>query len=405
MRQRFARAAPWLSLATIVVIALAASWAVTRALPPPAEDDFDVVGWELHNFPNKWLYLAGRFFTGGLSAEDEGERLARFLDLTARIQDTEARLAGLDGVASADALRAEIDALRDERDGLENDVEAIIEGRLTAVLDDAGLDSSLLLFPDARLVFPPVDAEFDRTPRLLVVSPRDRIEVIEQRPLEQDVDTEQAQGIERDFEAGGSRSALVLRVSGAATYPSIVEPAADYDQLVATIGHEWVHHYLAFKPLGLHYLDSNATRTMNETVADIIGQELALQVTARWPLPPEQASPGGPRDPNRDEAIDQVLYQLRADVEVLLDSGRIEEAESLMEQRRQELEAYDVRFRRINQAFFAFGSLYASDPSALDPIGLKLLILRSRSLSSADFLRAADGLTGEAQLDGLVGGD
>jgi hypothetical protein len=197
---------------------------------------------------------------------------------------------------------------------------------------------------------------------------------------------------------------LVLRLAGAATYPSVVEPAADYQGLVATIAHEWVHHYLGFKPLGWHYLDSDDTRTMNETVADIVGQELALRVLERWPLPPEQASPGGPRDPAREEVVDQVLRQLRADVETLLAGGHIEEAEALMEQRRQDLEAFGVRFRRINQAFLAFRGLYASDPAALDPIGLKLLVLRSRSASTADFLRTVDGAAGLADLDQLLAG-
>jgi hypothetical protein len=401
MRHRLARAAPWLSLAAIVAFALAAAWSMSRVVPPPEEGDFDFVGWELRNFPNKWLYLAGRAFTGSLSVEEENARLARFLALTASVQEAESKLQDVTG-PEAEALREDIEAMRNERDELENDIEAIIEGRLTAVLDDGGLDSSLPLFPDARLVFPPVDAEFDRTPRVLVVSPRSRIEVIDQRPLEQDIASDEAQRIEADEEASGDRSALVLRVAGAATYPSIVEPAADYHELVATIGHEWVHHYLGFKPLGWHYLDSDDLRTMNETVADIVGEELALEVTQRWPLPPDQASPGGPADPARDEAIDRVLGQLRLDVDALLAEGRIAEAEALMEERRVALDAFDVRFRRINQAFLAFRGLYASGPAALDPIGLKLLVLRSRSDSTADFLRSVDGATSLGDLDRLL---
>ena len=50
---------------------------------------------------------------------------------------------------------------------VENDVEDVIEGRVTAVLEDERLALEPPLFSDLGLVFPPVDFELDATPRVL----------------------------------------------------------------------------------------------------------------------------------------------------------------------------------------------------------------------------------------------
>jgi hypothetical protein len=115
---------------------------------------------------------------------------------------------------------------------LENDVEAILEGRITEVLHETGLESSLPLFPKARWVFPPVDIEFDEPPNELIISPRERIELIHQRPLRADLSVEEIVAIEANEERGSSRSALVEPLAGVATYPSLIEPDWSYQRLV-----------------------------------------------------------------------------------------------------------------------------------------------------------------------------
>ena len=154
----------WLLALAIPVICLLSAGAASLAVPIPDEDDFNVVQWELRHVPGKWLYLTGQLLGGGLSREGEDQRLQRFLLLSDQIRGVE--------VAFAAGDADELQTLLAERDKLENDVEAIIEGRLTAVLEEAGLESSLPLFPDARWVFPPVDVEFDEPPRSLSISPR-----------------------------------------------------------------------------------------------------------------------------------------------------------------------------------------------------------------------------------------
>ena len=403
MRSLTARWGAWLLLVTIVSICLAGAWALSLATPLPADDEFNVLRWELEHVPNKWLYLTDRFFTGRLSSQEEDERLGRYLLLTTQIQQTERALAD-DAAAPDDPRRDEVARLRGKRDPLENDVEAVIEGRLTAVLEDEGLESSFPLFPDFRLVFPPVDFELDQPPRVLVVSPRDRVELIEQRPLQQGLSLEQAVGIERAEEASGDRSALVLGVAGTAMYPSVVAPRSDYQDLAETVAHEWVHHYLAFHPLGQRYFASLELKTLNETVANIAGKELGALLVERYPLPDDVAAELALLNPAPSVDPGPVLRQLRLDVETLLAQGLVGEAEALIERRRLELERQGVSFRRINQAFFAFRDIYADDPASIDPIGLKLLTLRQREGSAQAFLREAARLTSGAELDELLAG-
>ena len=394
MRRWFARYEAWLLLFLIGGVCVAGAWSISLIIPPPAHDEFNVLRWEVRHLPGKWLYLTGRFFSGGLSSEEEAERLGRYLVLTARIDSLE-RATPLD--------EQELRRLLVERDTLENDVEAIIEGRVTAVLEEVGLETSVPLFPDADLVFPPVDFELDQPLPVIAVSPKERIELLRRRLLRQDLTAEEAVRIEESLEAEGDRSALVEQVAGIATYPSLVVPRSDYQRLVETVAHEWVHHYLFFRPLGQRFFSSVELQTMNETVADLVGQEMGAQVVNRYPLPSEfveELEKLLPEEPDVD--LGGILRQLRLDVEDLLRQGRVEEAEALMEQRRRELSEQGLFIRRINQAFFAARSVYANTPASIDPLGSKLGLLRERTGSVAAFLRAAAGLTEAADLDSLL---
>ena len=100
--------------------------------------------------------------------------------------------------------------------------------------------------------------------------------------------------------------------------------------------------------------------------------------------------------------VDAVLRQLRLDVDRLLAEGKVAEAEALMEQQRQYLAANGFFIRKINQAYFAFYGLYGTTGASSSPIGPKLEELRKRSASLGDFIRAASGITDEADLDRLL---
>jgi hypothetical protein len=143
------------------------------------------------------------------------------------------------------------------------------------------------LFSDLGLVFPPVDFELDAPPRVLAVSPRDRIELEHSYLLEPGLGREDFEAVEREAEsengAATGISAVVVGTGGVATYPAVVSSSAAYEHMVDTAFHEWTHQYLAFYPLGRSYFEGSDLRTLNETVANLAGTSLAGEYFKRYP--------------------------------------------------------------------------------------------------------------------------
>jgi hypothetical protein len=180
--------------------------------------------------------------------------------------------------------------------------------------------------------------------------------------------------------------------------------------------HEWTHHYLAPRPLGWHYLDDPETRTINETVASIVGVEAGRKMVARYypellPSAPEavagepedkEEAPPSPEPPTFDFRME--MRETRVQVDELLAQGQIEEAETYMEQRRQEFVANGYAIRKLNQAYFAFHGAYADEPGAAgaDPIGPAVRELRARSPDLHTFVSRAARVTTLAKLQALL---
>ncbi|MCH8200971.1 MAG: hypothetical protein IIB85_03515, partial [Chloroflexi bacterium] len=358
-------------------------------------NSFNLVTWELKHLPQKWLYKIGSVFRDEEGSDDDA--LRRYFELGDEI----GRLAG-DAPGSDALARAE-----DERGDLEARVEDIIEGRVTSVLEEQNLALEPPLFSDLGLIFPPVDFEIDPPPRVLAVSPRERIDLDESYLLTPGLSSETALAIEAGVEADDPDvSALVVTTGGVATYPSVVREGRSYERVVDTVFHEWLHQYLIFFPLGRSYIKGGEARTLNESVANIAGSELArLYFDKYGPLEPEAAPPTpGPSltPPPTPSAVDEPfdfgaeMRALRLDVEELLADGRIEEAEALMERKRDEFEAKGRYIRRLNQAYFAFYGFYADTPASIDPIGPKLAALLERAGSPGEFVRQASGITSQS---------
>jgi hypothetical protein len=356
------------------------------------EHSYDFIAWEIENFPRKWIYKIQHLFDGGDSADDEGT-LRRYFELGEEIA----------------ALRnsgetAELTAAMEERGELEPEVEDILEGRMTAILEDEDLALEPPLFSDLGLIFPPVDFELDAPPRVLAVSPRDRIELDRSFLLEPGLEREQFAGIEAEAESehgeGGGVSALVVGTGGVATYPSVISAEDDYEGMVRTAFHEWLHQYLLFFPLGRSYFEGAETRTLNESVASFGALALSEAYFERYGgLPPAQTQPAPAAD-----AFDftEEMRSLRREVEALLAEGRVAEAEALMEERRQEFVAAGYPVRKLNQAYFAFHGFYADSPGSIDPIGPKLQELVGLTGTPGTFVREVRGITSRAELDAVL---
>ncbi len=336
----------------------------------------------------------------GSPAEDEAA-VQRYFELTGEI----ARLRNSD---TPDAAAEE--ALLDERGALEGQVEDILEGRMTAVLEDQGLALEPPLFSDLGLVFPPVDFELDAPPRVLAVSPRNRIELNREFALEPGLTRDDYIAIEKQAESKNQDdsgvSALVVGTSGVATYPSVVSADDDYAGLMETAFHEWLHQYLVFFPLGSSYFKGDDVRTINESVASLGGRELARLYFERYGGVEEPEPQPGPTDRSpptcRHSTSLTEMRALRREVEAMLADGKVSEAEALMETRRQDFEEHGYFLRKLNQAYFAFHGFYAFSAGSTDPIGPKLQELFERAGSPGNFLRAVRGVTTRDGLDSAL---
>jgi hypothetical protein len=180
-----------------------------------------------------------------------------------------------------------------------------------------------------------------------------------------------------------------------------------------TVAHEWMHTYLVFRPLGQHYYASGEMRTINETVASIVGDEIGRWAMARfypaqvgpapWPRPlsMQRGWTGTPTE-QADFEYGSFMRRTRLEVDRLLAAGKVAEAEAYMEAQRRVLVAQGYAIRRLNQAYFAFHGSYAVGASATDPIGGKLDILRMRSGSLARFVRTVARFDDPSDLDAAL---
>jgi hypothetical protein len=348
---------------------------------------FSLVDFEIQSVFNRWLGDVGAFVRGRdkWDGAETDAIVQRYFDLRFAISAQRA-----DGATTVAALEV-------ERDDLENRAERTLERRVGAALREAGFSRPLPLFGDQDLLWPPVDVELARPPRVLTVSPRDEIRIARSVLLDPDLSLDEIERIEAGVEADGRWSALVETIGGLGAYPAIVRDTRSYASTVDTIAHEWTHNYLFFYPLGFKFFDSRELRTINETVANIVGAEIAGAVLAAAPGVQPRAAPPG--DLTESDAI---LFQLRRDVDDLLAGGRVVEAEILMEATRLELAEIGRDFRRINQAFFASNGVYADTPMSSSQIGPLLRDLRARAGSLGTFVEIVREVESASELEEVV---
>jgi len=286
--------------------------------------------------------------------------------------------------------REELQRLRRKQQARRPLVEAILEEQVASILIEEGLGRW-------GYAWPPVRFRFEQLPLTLIVSPRDEIQVIAQTHLVPGIPIERWEVIEQAVESTfDNTSALVTEIGGLSAYPTMVIETPSLNFIASVVAHEWTHNYLYLFPLGLSYDKTPQLRTMNETVADIVGDEVGARMIERYypelvppPSPPEQP-PTEEEKPRFD--FNAFMRETRLHVDDLLSQGRVEEAERYMEERRQELARHGYYIRKLNQAYFAFHGSYAAGPAAVDPIGGQLKSLRRASPSLKAFLRTVRGM-------------
>lgn len=360
-----------------VVIALFAA-STLRAQSPAALDDlisgatethrFSLLKYELTHLPNRWL-----------------TNVANWLD--------EPQL-------DEEAILRRWFESGDERD--RKAAELLLERRLSRAVSELDLHSPVPLFGGVRVVWPPIDVDLTERLHVLVVSPRDEVRLVRSLLLTSALQREDYRRIEALVEANGRWSAWVGRIGGVALYPASVVSTRDYLSTLQIMAHEWTHHYLGFYPLGLAYARGPDMRTINETVADIVGDELGAVAAAFAGFTPPPTGTAEDRLREIRAATDPLLRQLCVDVDALLAEDRVEEAERLMADVRSQLSDLGRPFRRVNQAFLAFRGGYGASPASPSPWGDRLLSMRESSGSLAEFIALVRDIGSPSEADSLL---
>lgn len=246
------------------------------------------------------------------------------------------------------------------------------------------------------LLFPPVLFRFASLPNLLVVSPRSHIERLTTVLLTPNLEGADAEKLEGAIDSEGY-AALVTPIGGLGVYPSMVPENADPRWTARTVAHEWSHQFFALRPLGWRYaFGSERDERMvivNETAAEIVGREVGDRVYSEDYGGDISSSPFiSPRDKTFRDA----MRDIRSGVDVLLAAGKVDEAESYMEQSRQLLVKRGYNLRKLNQAYFAFNGSYTDElaigGSVGDDIAARIHTLRDRCSTLGDFVWAISSL-------------
>ena len=374
--------------------------------------EFDYVGWTTESLTEKFRNSA----LGAANYLSEPERKELVLDYVELIGET-ARLRGEqeatlndpglpDPQQAAAPVALALHEASERLEALRPLAESVLQENVSAVLDDLGLGWG-------GAPFPPVAFRFSSLPSALVVSPRDVIRQDANLQLEPELNLEEQAKLEFRVEQELDVSALVVPIGGLSTYPTMVMQSAAVDWVTETIAHEWVHHYLALRPLGLGYNRSPELRTLNETVASLVGREIGREVLTRYF--PEHLPPPPPENPPPPIAGEPLVFdfqiemrETREHVDELLAQGRIEEAEGYMEARRRVFWENGYRhIRRINQAYFAFYGAYADvpgGPAGEDPVGEAVRQLWDQVEDPAAFLRQVAGMSSFEDLQAVLQG-
>jgi len=264
-----------------------------------------------------------------------------------------------------------------------------------------------VLQKDRIISFPPINFYIGKTPHLLIVSPRNRIEYFDRIVLSADMTLSEIDRLETSIDELGL-SSLVEQLGGfAGVYPPAISSESDIEYIINAGVEEWLHQYMTFHPLGfLYLLDSLGIRrdpdivTINETAVGIVSKEIGSRVYNEYYYQPKSTI-----DLERQSGFDfeAEMKKTRLQVDKFLAAGNIIGAESYMEIRRLFFNSHGYNIRKLNQAYFAFHGIYAYSPQAVSPIYSDLEMLLNRSDSITDFLNKVSVMTSYEDLLKAVG--
>lgn len=416
---------PWLALllAILVVGALGyTQWARLRTRDPyvfsaraiVVDYRFSIPRWEVSALLSELAERVSVRQTDPVTVASK-ERVLAYLNTAGRIGALEGEIERTiilstdreEAYASVAPLQREVEEIRAAQEGERPRVERILEKQVAQVLAEENLGW-------LRAALPPVAFQFTELPYNLILSPRDEISLRMSMTLIPGLSLETREALETILENElPNTSVLIEGIGGFSTWPTMIIDRASLPWILNTIAHEWVHTYLIGFPLGRHYWSSSDAAAINETVADIVGNEVGREVLEKYypDLVPPPPPPPPQRPPTRAHQVPQPdlpvfsfsdeMRITRERVDLLLADGKITDAEEYMEERRRFLLENGYFIRRLNQAYFAFHGTYRTSAAAPteDPIGPRLSRLRAESSDLVSFLHAVRGMK---SLDDLI---
>ncbi len=284
-------------------------------------------------------------------------------------------------------------------------VEKIIQQQVRTMISECGIKNPWNNF--LGIHFPPLSFVLSAPPDILVTSPRDKIEILKEVRLQPNLTTAEMESIESQTEKL-SVSAVVVNLGGIGTFPAFINNEASLPEVLNDAAHEWVHQYLAFKPLGFRYVldllgisPNYDIVTINETVAGMFGDEIGALVYNKYYASYDTQTSNPLSGDSQPFDFNAAMRNIRLKVDGLLAQGQIDQAEQYMETQRQFLQTKGYYIRKLNQAYFAFNGTYASSPTSISPIGAKIKDIRAGSPSIKTFLATMSRITDLNRLNAL----
>ena len=219
-----------------------------------------------------------------------------------------------------------------------------------------------------------VDIVLAEAPHILVISPRDEINIKNTFLLSYGLTPAQKSYIEEQVGLLDNHSVLVEDLGGVAVYPSVISNKLSMKSCLTVAAHEWLHHWLFFKPLGQSFWTRHEMTGFNETGATVAGEEIGALLYDRINhdvVEGVRLSIQSEEESSDRESFDffNAMQETRKHVSVLLGEGDIEEAEYYMDQRAELFRENGYYIRKLNQAYFAFHGIYATTAASDSPIG------------------------------------
>lgn len=372
---------------------------------------FDLTRWEAQTLTRRLVeFVDGKARPGTSAQVRDYARLSALADQARRARDQAWAKREVTGAApELPTAQARLDRLEGQIAALRPVVEATVSTQVEEELRRENIRDGLITwresatFPFVRPSFAPnVFFQLGPLPQLLVVAPPDEIRIVDSVLLNPNLSPTQIDHIENGADSLGVTS-VVTGIGGLAAYPSMLPDSASPHDLIITVAHEWTHHYLAFRPLGMRYFQSYDMTEINETVADMVGHEVG-DAAYRRDYPPLPSSTTPRTNPSSTPARPDfwtLMRRIRRNVEGYLSRHDVAGADAYMADQRRALVKDGYYVPRLNTAYLAFFGSYSG---SANPYEAKLKLLRERSGSLRNFLETVSTIQQPSDLDRLLAG-